>query len=144
MSPLRSFYPAPLRFLALARFGDTKEASLPWDSVLSTDLAMVSSRMAVSESIRSRSGSVDAGGPDVRGRDTRICTWCGNRSREVCVPCQQEAEYRHLEPAPLEHWEQPPELLSMRELVDLPAAERLALIWLSVRYSQILGPPGDL
>ena len=82
--------------------------------------------------------------PVMLRRNMEICVWCGNRIREVCVPCQQEGGYRHLEPAPLDSWEQPPELPAMRELVDLPVQERLALIWLSVRYSQTRGPPGDI
>ena len=89
------------------------------------------------------SPAVDVAETETSHRNMRICVWCGNRDRETCVPCQQEGKYRHLEPAPLESWEQPPELPAMRELVDLPAQERLILIWLSVRYSQTRGPPGD-
>ena len=82
--------------------------------------------------------------PEIIHHNTRICVWCGNRSREMCLPCQQEGKYRHLEPAPLDPWEQPPELPAMRELVDLPAEERLTSVSLSIRYSQTKDPPGDI
>lgn len=66
-----------------------------------------------------------------------ICAWCGNRYQEVCLTrCQEELRYRYLEPAPLSSWELPPELPPFRELVDLPAAERLALIYLAAVYAQ--------
>ena len=88
--------------------------------------------------------AIEARDPDIKPRNMGICVWCGNRSREVCPPCQQEGKYLYLEPAPLDPWEQPPELPAMRELVDLPAPERLAIIWLGVRYGQTKHPPGDL
>ena len=66
-----------------------------------------------------------------------ICVWCANRYQEVCVTrCQQELRYRYLEPEPLSDWELPPELPPFRVLVDLPAAERLALIYLAAVYAQ--------
>ena len=67
----------------------------------------------------------------------RICAWCLNKGQEVChARCQDEARYRYLEPAPLEHWEFPPELPPFRDLLDYPAAERLALIYLSIYYRE--------
>jgi hypothetical protein len=66
-----------------------------------------------------------------------ICVWCRNRQQEVCVElCQTEGRYRYLEPAPLETWELPPELPPFRELLDLPAVERLALIYLAAVYER--------
>ena len=87
---------------------------------------------------------MEAAEPQVRRPNMGICVWCGNRGYEMCLPCQQEGRYRHLEPALLEPWEGPPELPAMRELVDLPAPERLALVWLSIRYHQTRDPPGDI
>ena len=98
----------------------------------------------MAETERGTSPSIDVAEPEIGQRNMRICVWCGNRDREACMLCQLEGEYRHLEPASLDSWEQPPELPAMRELVDLPAQERLALIWLSVRYSQTGDPPGDI
>ena len=108
---------------------------------LSTSSSVVSSRMVVTE--RCTSPAVDVVELEIINRNMRICVWCGNRDREACMPCQLEGAYRHLEPAPLESWEQPPELPAMRELVDLPAQERLAFVWLSIRYIQAKDPPGD-
>ena len=99
--------------------------------------------MVVAE--HSPSPAVNVAEHEISQRNMRICVWCGNRDRQACMACQLEGEYyRHLEPAPLESWEQPPELPAMRELVDLPAQEKLALIWLSVRYCQTKDPPGDI
>ena len=100
--------------------------------------------MTVMERRPATADSLDITEPEIIPRNMRICVWCGNRSCEVCLPCQQEGRYRNLEAAPLDPWEQPPELPAMRELVDLPAQERLALIWLSVRYIQAKDPPGDI
>ena len=66
-----------------------------------------------------------------------ICVWCANRQQEVCVTrCEQEGRYRYLEPAPLASWEQPPELPRFRDLMMLPATERLALIYLAAVYER--------
>ncbi len=66
-----------------------------------------------------------------------ICVWCANRQQEVCVMrCQEEGRYRYLEPAPLASWEQPPELPRFRDLIGLPAIERLALIYLAAVYER--------
>jgi len=65
-----------------------------------------------------------------------ICIYCHDKTSDVCLPCQQEGRYRFLEPDNLEHWEQPPELPSMRKLVDLPPYERLAVLYLSVALEQ--------
>ena len=66
-----------------------------------------------------------------------ICVWCANRQKEVCVTrCQDEGRYRYLEPAPLASWEVPPELPRFRDLINLPASERLALIYLAAVYER--------
>lgn len=66
-----------------------------------------------------------------------ICVWCGNRQQEVCVThCQAEGRYRYLEPTTLDAWELPPELPPFRELLELPAVERLALIYLAAVYER--------
>ena len=68
-------------------------------------------------------------------RNMSICVWCRNREQEVCVErCQQEGKYRYLEPEPLAHWELPPELPPFRELMELSAGERLAIIYLHAFY----------
>ena len=69
-------------------------------------------------------------------KDPRICTYCCNKTHEVCFTCSKEGRYRFLEADGLASWENPPELPSMREVVDMPAAERLALLWLSARFSE--------
>ena len=67
----------------------------------------------------------------------RICVWCRNKTVDVCLAkCQPEGRYRYLEPDLLEQWEPGPELLPFRELVDLPAYERLALIYLGLHYRE--------
>jgi len=56
---------------------------------------------------------------------------------DVCLEeCQAEGRYRYLEPDTLEDWEPGPRLPPFRELLDLPASERLALIYLSTYYSE--------
>ena len=70
--------------------------------------------------------------------DQRICVWCRHKIDEACQECAAEGLYRCLEPEPLSHWEFPPELPPMRELVGLPAAERLALIYLTICYEQMM------
>jgi len=65
-----------------------------------------------------------------------ICVWCVNKNRDVCDQCQDEGRYRFLDPAPLAHYELPPELPPFRDLLDLPAVERLALIYLAVVYER--------
>ena len=50
------------------------------------------------------------------------------------VDCQAEGRYRYLDPAPLPHWEQPPELPPFRKLLDLTASERLAFVYLDAHY----------
>ena len=50
--------------------------------------------------------------------------------------CQQEGHYRYLEPAPLASWEALPELPPFRELLELPAVERLALVYLAAFYER--------
>ena len=66
-----------------------------------------------------------------------ICIWCGNKLQEACVAhCQDEGRYRYLTPATLPHWEAPPGLPPFRELMELPAIERLALVYLALAYAQ--------
>ena len=64
-----------------------------------------------------------------------ICLWCANNYRDVCFEaCQPERNYRYLVPQPPSEWHlrfSPP---PFRKVVDLPAAERLALLWLMVYY----------
>ena len=100
--------------------------------------------MTLTERRQSTADPLDVTEPEIIPRDMRICVWCGNRDCEVCVPCQREGRYRNLEAAPLDSWEQPPELPAMKELVDLPAEERLAFIWLSLHHDQTRDPPGDI
>ena len=70
-------------------------------------------------------------------RNLKICIWCRNRNQEICVEeCRPEGRYRHLEPECLPDWELPPELPPFHKLVDLPAVERLALIYLHAFYAQ--------
>ena len=72
-----------------------------------------------------------------RERNERICIWCRNRMVEVCLTaCQPEGRYRNLEPDELQDWEAGPELPPFRDLVDLSAAERLALLYLSACYHE--------
>jgi len=59
------------------------------------------------------------------------------QSVDVCLAkCQPEGRYRSLEPDILESWEPGPRLPPFRELVELPAHERLALLYLSAYYSE--------
>ena len=68
-------------------------------------------------------------------RNMGICIWWRNKTQDVCVErCQEEGRYRYLEPQPLPAWEQPPQLPVFRELVDITAGERLALVYLSAHY----------
>ena len=67
----------------------------------------------------------------------RICLYCANQGQEVCMaPCQQEGHYRYLEPALLASWEALPELPPFRDVLELPAVERLALIYLAAVYER--------
>ena len=54
--------------------------------------------------------------------------------QDVCVECEEEGQYTFLEPASLHHWELPPELPAFRELAELPAIERLAMVYLRLAY----------
>jgi hypothetical protein len=65
-----------------------------------------------------------------------ICTYCANKSSGSCPTCQEEGKYRYFEPDSLADWELPPELPSMRQLVDYPPYERLAILYLSVALEQ--------
>jgi hypothetical protein len=68
-------------------------------------------------------------------RNEGICVWCRNKTVDVCLAlCQPEGHYRYLEPDVLEDWEPGPRLPPFCKLVDLPAYERLALIYLSAYY----------
>ena len=68
-------------------------------------------------------------------RNEAICAYCVNRGGEACTTrCRPEGRYRYLEPETLDHWELPPELPPYREMVDLPAPEVRAIIWLHAYY----------
>jgi len=70
-----------------------------------------------------------------KARNMAICIWCRNRTVDVCLAhCQPEGRYRYLEPDTLEFWEPGPRLPPVRELLELPAVERFALIYLSAYY----------
>ena len=66
-----------------------------------------------------------------------ICIWCANKMVDVCFErCQAEGRYRYLVPEHLADWELPPELPPFRELIELPAIERLALVYLAACYER--------
>jgi hypothetical protein len=77
-------------------------------------------------------------------KEISVCVYCANKSREPCFECKKEGKYRQLEPAALFNWEFPPDLPSMREMVDLPPAERLAMMWLALKYQEIEKRKGDV
>lgn len=66
----------------------------------------------------------------------KICLYCANRTVDVCLDCREEGAYRYLSPEVLPSWEGPPKLPPMRELVDWPAHERLAMVYLVSWYQQ--------
>ena len=75
----------------------------------------------------------------VKGRvveqNMAICNYCLNRNKYECQSeCLPEGRYRYLEPEPLPAWEMPPELPPYREMVDMPAADVRAMIWLHAYY----------
>ena len=70
------------------------------------------------------------------GANPKICLYCANRTGEVCAKCKECGDYRYLSPERLPHWEAPPRLPPMRELVKWPAAERLAIIYLVAWYAR--------
>ena len=77
--------------------------------------------------------------PTTRGRavvrNMAICNYCLNRNTYECeFECQPEGRYRYLEPEPLLGWEMPPELPPYRIVVDMPAADVQAMIWLHAYY----------
>ena len=70
-----------------------------------------------------------------REPNPRICVWCANRTHEACEAwCRPEGKFRYLAPDTRPAWEPPPELPPLREMVEWPAAERLAMLWLVVYY----------
>ena len=70
-------------------------------------------------------------------RNEAICSCCVNRGGEACnTRCRPEGRYRCLEPEALEEWELPPDLPPFRELVDMPAPEVRAIIWLHAYYQR--------
>lgn len=76
-------------------------------------------------------------GPVPPDPNLKICGWCANRGGEAClVRCQPEAKYRYLSPEKRPSWEDRPALPDMREMVDWPAAGRLAMLWLVVHYQR--------
>ena len=76
-------------------------------------------------------------------KSPHVCPWCVNKMSDVCEKCGQEGRYRFLEADNLPVWEAPPELPSMRVMVDMPAAERLAMLWLVARYTEKERSKGD-
>ena len=71
----------------------------------------------------------------LNGASQEICIWCVNQNRETCIAeCAPEGNFRHLAPEALEPGEMGPELPPMRQLVDKPAEERLAIVWLNSHY----------
>jgi len=75
-------------------------------------------------------------------RNMAICNYCLNQNKYECgFECQPEGRYRYLEPEPLLDWEMPPELPPYREMVDMPAADVRAMIWLHAYY---LSPQNDI
>lgn len=77
-------------------------------------------------------------------RNPGICVWCANKGKEVCGECQDEGKYRCLEPEALPAWESPPELPSYRQLVDAPAPELRAIIWLHSWYQDSRNTGSDI
>ena len=73
-----------------------------------------------------------------------LCPYCLNRSSDVCIPCKEEGRYRFLEADTLNSWELPPELPKMRELLEMPPDERLAVLWLSARFAEREKMKGEL
>lgn len=69
-----------------------------------------------------------------RPPDARVCAYCANRTSDACPACREEGTYRALSPERLPAWELPPELPPFRELLEMPAAERLALVYLGLHY----------
>jgi len=66
-----------------------------------------------------------------------VCGWCANKGQMICLErCQTEGRYRYLETATLDQWELPPQLPPFRELMAMPAIERLALVYLAAVYER--------
>ena len=77
----------------------------------------------------------DASPPERREPNLKICVWCANRSGEACMAsCGPEGKYRYLAPDTRPVWEAPPRLPPLRDIVDWPPAERLAMLWLVIYY----------
>jgi hypothetical protein len=67
--------------------------------------------------------------------NAKICVWCSNKGGEACITeCQKEGKYRHLDPEQLEPWEPGPRLPQFREVLQMTASERLAILWLVTFY----------
>lgn len=74
-------------------------------------------------------GEKEGGSPDLR-----VCAYCANHTSDACPACMEEGKYRALAPARLPHWELPPELPPFKELLEMPAAARLAFVYLGLYY----------
>lgn len=69
--------------------------------------------------------------------EPKIGAYCLNEGREVCVArCAPEQKFRHLEPAPLDPWELPPEIPPMRTLVELNGHTVRGIFYLALCYQQ--------
>jgi hypothetical protein len=69
-------------------------------------------------------------------RNMAICRWCCNQMVDVCPEkCQPEGRYRYLVPDAQKEWEPKYHLPPFRELIDWPAQDRLALLYLCVFYN---------
>ena len=75
-------------------------------------------------------------GPEQRpGPNSKICIWCSHKGDEACITeCQKGGRYHHLDPEQLEQWEPGPRLPPFREMLQMTASERLAILWLVTFY----------
>ena len=67
-----------------------------------------------------------------------IMPWCLNRSRECCVECAKEEQFRYLEPETLWDWEHF-RLPTFQELLKMSSHAKLAVLWLALYYLQQKG-----
>jgi hypothetical protein len=59
-----------------------------------------------------------------------ICRFCLNQARSSCLPCTDEGKYRYLEFDTYRTNLVDLHTIPMNEIVDMPAPDRLALMWL--------------
>ncbi len=65
--------------------------------------------------------------------DQRVCVYCRQKINEGCFACRSEGLYRHFEPQILT-FRKPPQLPAFKELLEMPAATRLAFVYLGLYY----------